>query len=657
MGRSSSTGLPFLVARIDAGQYTYHREVPAALAPLVVGEVLLPWSGRTRVLAGKSTVKVSLGTGDEKTAHNRWAAVHPQIDALVQMAEVRTRDFNRPEPQADVPRLEPAHIRTVAGQAYHDVLATDDRGQVEQGYATPLAQLLLRIAQGAAPGGSHATMIAERAARRLEQRLHEGRIRDRHTWMLDKPIIEEELDDDATRLLATDLSEGDRLAPEQVEALAHGIRIDEIPSEVEQRLRENNLDLPPGHIDRRALALAITRAKLRALHDVGKRDRGAPIDTPARPPVVQPETAPVEPVPCLSQMLDRWIAMARPEDKQIGDARRYVRLFTTMHGDLSVDQITGRHVRTYRDALLECPRNAPSRLATASIAELSAWAKANPGKKPLGRNTINAKGVGTIATMLGQALQDDHIRSNPAEGQLLPTDDSDTQERRPFTAEELNRIFTTAIYQDDSRIPKGGGGWAGYWLPLLSLYTGARLEELGQALISDIRCKHGIDYLDITTLSENDDDDGSKALKTGSSRRRIPLHAMLIRLGFLDYVSAMKAKGATRLFPDLCEYRERYTKNFSRWFGRWLTKLELADPSLAFHSFRHSFTAELRRLKCNASIMKELLGHKQGDATSGYGRTNGYMHELGELNDEIQRIRFPGLCIDHLLAMRPWQKT
>ena len=94
--------------------------------------------------------------------------------------------------------------------------------------------------------------------------------------------------------------------------------------------------------------------------------------------------------------------------------------------------------------------------------------------------------------MLNQALQDEHIRSNPAEGQLLPTDDSDAQERRPYTAEELNRIFTTAIYQDNPRISKGGSGWAAYWLPLLSLYTGARLEELGQALIGDVRCKHGI---------------------------------------------------------------------------------------------------------------------------------------------------------------------
>ena len=35
MGRSSSTGYVFLVQRNDAGQFTYHRDVSTAVAPLV----------------------------------------------------------------------------------------------------------------------------------------------------------------------------------------------------------------------------------------------------------------------------------------------------------------------------------------------------------------------------------------------------------------------------------------------------------------------------------------------------------------------------------------------------------------------------------------------------------------------------------------------
>ena len=112
---------------------------------------------------------------------------------------------------------------------------------------------------------------------------------------------------------------------------------------------------------------------------------------------------------------------------------------------------------------------------------------------------------------------------------------------------------------------------------------------------------------------------------------------------------------ATRLFPALVEYRGRYTKNWSRWWGRWLTKLGLTDTALTFHSFRHTFIAELRRLKCNISIMKELIGHEQTDVTSQYGRTNRYLHELGDLNDEIQRITFNTLDVGRLVGLKPWR--
>ena len=136
----------------------------------------------------------------------------------------------------------------------------------------------------------------------------------------------------------------------------------------------------------------------------------------------------------------------------------------------------------------------------------------------------------------------------------------------------------------------------------------------------------------------------------------MPLHAVLIRLGFLDYVAFLRECGATRLFPELDEYRGRYTKNWSRWWGRWLGKLGMNDPSLTFHSFRHGFTAELRRLKCPVGILKELLGHAQTDVTSGYGRMEGgYLHELGDLNDEIQRLTFPGLDVSHLEGLNPWR--
>ena len=154
MGRSSSTGYPFLVQRADAGQFTYHRDLAAPLAPLVGGDVLLAWSGRTRALVGKGTVKISLGTGDEKTARQRWGEVHPRVDALVRLAELRARGPGEGASAKSAPRRDPAHIRRIAEQAYHDVLATDDRTQVEPGFVTPMADILMRQARAALPSGS-----------------------------------------------------------------------------------------------------------------------------------------------------------------------------------------------------------------------------------------------------------------------------------------------------------------------------------------------------------------------------------------------------------------------------------------------------------------------------------------------------------------------
>ena len=80
MGRFSSTG--HLVQRVDAGQLTSHRDLPVHLAPLVSGNVLLPWLGRTRALAGKSTVEISLGSGDATPRF--WTGVGGRPTALAE---------------------------------------------------------------------------------------------------------------------------------------------------------------------------------------------------------------------------------------------------------------------------------------------------------------------------------------------------------------------------------------------------------------------------------------------------------------------------------------------------------------------------------------------------------------------------------------------
>ena len=47
-----------------------------------------------------------------------------------------------------------------------------------------------------------------------------------------------------------------------------------------------------------------------------------------------------------------------------------------------------------------------------------------------------------------------------------------------------------------------------------------------------------------------------KSVKTGESRK-VPIHKKLIELGFLEYASSVKARGAKRLFPAWEPTRKR----------------------------------------------------------------------------------------------------
>ena len=105
--------------------------------------MLLLWSGRTRTLAGKAVISISFATRDRKRAQQRWTEVHPQVDALVQLAEVLSRRCAETKQASEVPRVDPARIRAVAEQTYHDVLACDDRVRIEGGFSTPTAVALV----------------------------------------------------------------------------------------------------------------------------------------------------------------------------------------------------------------------------------------------------------------------------------------------------------------------------------------------------------------------------------------------------------------------------------------------------------------------------------------------------------------------------------
>lgn len=78
---------------------------------------------------------------------------------------------------------------------------------------------------------------------------------------------------------------------------------------------------------------------------------------------------------------------------------------------------------------------------------------------------------------------------------------------------------------------------------MLPLY-GGRSSELAGLGLAEVFEQDPIAYFLIQYTED-------RSLKNIQSIRRLPIHPELIRLGFIDYVKAMRAAGSTMLFPEM----------------------------------------------------------------------------------------------------------
>jgi len=220
--------------------------------------------------------------------------------------------------------------------------------------------------------------------------------------------------------------------------------------------------------------------------------------------------------------------------------------------------------------------------------------------------------MATIQRIYGLACKKDRQldRMNPAEGLQLKDKKTKASERQDvFSNEDLDLLFSAENYDKHIKKP------AKYWLPILGLYTGARLEELCQLLKADV-IQH--DDSGMWCLDIREDNSEYKSVKTGE-RRLVPLHPFLIdELKFHDYVhNSQHTANSDRVFPDLTYVKNRWGHGFSQWFGKYRTKVGIEAPprKKTFHSFRHTAINNLKQQGGEKQYVKELVGHSDGDIT------------------------------------------
>lgn len=314
----------------------------------------------------------------------------------------------------------------------------------------------------------------------------------------------------------------------------------------------------------------------------------------------------------LSETLAEWQTFTKPSPGTVTIYTAAVRLFEEKYPDLYAETITEADMKAF-----------------------ILW-RMEEGKSPA---TIK-KERAVLRAMLGRAVKAKWRTDNPAEGVELPKSSGD-RKRRSYKPDELAEVFRAGIFTKGDR-PTGGKGEAAFWLPLLAAFTGARREELAQLETGRVRVEAGVPYLAIDPI----DEDGQ--LKTDESRRAVPVHQELIRLGFLAFVEDRRKAGGGRLFPLLKQNKlNQYAAAWGSWWSTYIrASTGIQDKTISpMHSFRHSVVTDLRQQRIREDEERRLLGHTgrggreaRQDSHDGYGE-----HLVPTLSEVMNLVTHRGL--------------
>jgi integrase len=424
----------------------------------------------------------------------------------------------------------------------------------------------------------------------------------------------------------------DGLAPSQVErlkqieaALSRGMRdslamgrtsIGRAFAEHEARLLGLSFDWDKH----RPALVAITRAVVSAYLEAARRTFGDPVETPDAPEV--PESAAAVrmaslPVPKSSKSL-RTLYDVTAEWKVARKARP------------DAIEKTMRAI-----GLVEKAGLSPvlSTLDRAAGLKWRLWLQDD--SRPFGVTT-GGKHFQTIMALFNFAAHElpGWLTANPWTGIEAPR--GRAARRIPWDTAKLNKLFDSPLYAsytlpDEVR----ASGTAAYWVPILAIYSGARLAELCNLRTADVAERDGVLLLDINELA------GS--VKSAAGVRAVPVHSELLRLGFADFVNYRKATGSPRLF-NLYEQPSRDGPTYlSDWFRKYRTAQGCGTRWQDMHAMRTTVSTKLRGVHpaLNESLILALLGH-EGTNT---GQTNYTVHDAQALQRALESLEYPGLAL------------
>ncbi|MGG5807731.1 hypothetical protein [Falsiroseomonas sp. CW058] len=367
------------------------------------------------------------------------------------------------------------------------------------------------------------------------------------------------------------------------------------------------------------------------------------------------------------------------KDDTSDDAQLSLRIFVELFGDLPLRQITKKTALDFQAALHEiCSDWGQNRLysdptadnpnrrvhARRAIEISRERRKTEPNRSTLSQKTIG-RYTGFLNSAFNWVIEDAECRtlSNPFRGLQKKPKGSGRKSaakdaRDAFQIAEMQRIFTSPLWSskspftDETRTAlRRDGQPLLYFGMLLAAYCGIRQQELSQLRVGDITLRGELAEIAVQPLEEADyaaelgitrhtEAEQKNSQKSVAADRAVPVHPVLRRCGFFEYLTLRGGRRSDFLFTDIGKDAKAGARKLARFFLLLRRELDLGRPKTTFHSLRHTVRTMLDSITGDELRVDAIIGH---ESTKG-GENTGAVYRKGRwlrpLHDDLAKLSY-----------------
>lgn len=205
--------------------------------------------------------------------------------------------------------------------------------------------------------------------------------------------------------------------------------------------------------------------------------------------------------------------------------------------------------------------------------------------------------------------------------------------RTPYKTDEIEKMFEVMEKNDFFKHTN----LAYFYIPMIGLFSGMRLEEICKLKTKDIITEQRIPCFDITPPA-----------KTKSSIRKVPIHSYLLKdLNFMDYVKSRENEEylfdlKRKVVKGKVKHSHEFGQEYSKFRENFVSETRIKEDLVSFHSFRHTFATRLNSGKVQQDEISKLLGH----LVKSVNETPRYIHgDIPERKENVELLYLKDLKV------------